>query len=268
MLWSIATTISVSKFLCYGLSKTEYWERGLYGTLKTITTNIIIYGLVNIIYYYLICYETTNILSNILFFIIPPIIMIILDIAVISTCFTLFRDAIIYDLDFYFSKHVLFQHGERMNPNWDHPYLSYKQQTVEYWAYYEYNKYNANGGTQNECSICLEPFKQSESRTIIPCRHVFHTDCINQYESSLSHSWQRTGLGQCPLDRDSYFKKAEKFEYNPNYHQDLGILHYQQPKLITDSIVKSAQFICDQVREYLHRDRIQLMTIMAFRSFC
>ncbi len=34
---------------------------------------------------------------------------------------------------------------------------------------------------KKECPICIEKFKLNEKRTILPCFHDFHSDCINKW---------------------------------------------------------------------------------------
>jgi hypothetical protein len=37
---------------------------------------------------------------------------------------------------------------------------------------------------QRECSICLEEFCQGDKRTSLPCKHEFHTSCVNTWFST------------------------------------------------------------------------------------
>ncbi|XWS40888.1 hypothetical protein CRYUN_Cryun17cG0034700 [Craigia yunnanensis] len=36
-------------------------------------------------------------------------------------------------------------------------------------------------GSGNDCSICLEEFKVDEEAREMPCKHVFHSDCVEKW---------------------------------------------------------------------------------------
>eukprot|EP00731_Ephydatia_muelleri_P030366 Em0021g889a len=56
-------------------------------------------------------------------------------------------------------------------------------------------KYCAERDTCDTCSICLEPFKENESLRVLPCQHVYHPRCIDEW----LHKWNRV----CPLCKAS-----------------------------------------------------------------
>lgn len=45
----------------------------------------------------------------------------------------------------------------------------------------EHILFNIDIQRQNSCSICLEDFNEGEIASIIPCGHIFHTDCISHW---------------------------------------------------------------------------------------
>lgn len=49
---------------------------------------------------------------------------------------------------------------------------------------FKYDKSRVNGeiGDDEECSVCLEPFREGETVRELPrCRHLFHTECIDMW---------------------------------------------------------------------------------------
>lgn len=42
------------------------------------------------------------------------------------------------------------------------------------------------------CAVCMENYKFGQTRKILPCKHVFHSDCIA--------TWLRGSSNKCPLD--------------------------------------------------------------------
>ena len=56
-------------------------------------------------------------------------------------------------------------------------------------------------GSGNDCSICLEEFKVDEEAREMPCKHVFHSDCVEK--------WLRIH-GSCPVCR--FLMPAEEAE--------------------------------------------------------
>ena len=49
------------------------------------------------------------------------------------------------------------------------------------------------GGKKHECPICLKKLGASEKTRALPCFHVFHVNCIAQ--------WENMGNKSCPLCR-------------------------------------------------------------------
>ncbi|KAJ1910599.1 hypothetical protein IWQ60_010569 [Tieghemiomyces parasiticus] len=64
------------------------------------------------------------------------------------------------------------------------------------------------------CSICLEDFEADQSVRVLPCRHAFHMDCVDQ--------WLTTKYSRCPLCKlDCYYylkdRHPELFVHNRNH---------------------------------------------------
>ncbi|ORD93258.1 RNF13 [Enterospora canceri] len=55
-------------------------------------------------------------------------------------------------------------------------------------------------GENRECTICLEQYENGDSVRELPCKHLFHTGCID--------SWLMTSL-RCPICRHSVSKLTE-----------------------------------------------------------
>lgn len=53
---------------------------------------------------------------------------------------------------------------------------------------------------QQECGICLDEYSQGQEVTILPCKHVFHRTCIDDWFNSRRHS-----LATCPLCKSKPF---------------------------------------------------------------
>ncbi|CAF1386308.1 unnamed protein product [Rotaria sordida] len=54
---------------------------------------------------------------------------------------------------------------------------------------------------QSECSICLSSMDQKSTCSILPCQHIFHTECIHGWIDSEG----QTSL-QCPMCRKPIFE--------------------------------------------------------------
>ena len=57
---------------------------------------------------------------------------------------------------------------------------------------YTHKKIIQNNNLLNDCSICLEIFKNNESVISLPCNHIFHHECIQ--------TWLKNS-NNCPLCR-------------------------------------------------------------------
>eukprot|EP01017_Pseudomicrothorax_dubius_P018121 TRINITY_DN2016_c0_g1_i2.p1 TRINITY_DN2016_c0_g1~~TRINITY_DN2016_c0_g1_i2.p1 ORF type:complete len:170 (-),score=22.49 TRINITY_DN2016_c0_g1_i2:118-627(-) len=66
------------------------------------------------------------------------------------------------------------------------------------------------GNTRKECSICMNPFAEGEVIRLLPCKHIFHNDCLRPW--LCSHS----SCPNCRLDLISYFKKQGKSSSSPS----------------------------------------------------
>jgi hypothetical protein len=51
-----------------------------------------------------------------------------------------------------------------------------------------------NGIINDACSICLDDFTDGVQVKVLPCRHAFHTNCIDEW---------LTRSDQCPVDRET-----------------------------------------------------------------
>ena len=44
----------------------------------------------------------------------------------------------------------------------------------------------------DQCTICMENYSLGQQMKLLPCKHLFHSDCIETYLQQFSN--------QCPLD--------------------------------------------------------------------
>jgi hypothetical protein len=44
----------------------------------------------------------------------------------------------------------------------------------------------------DQCTICMENYSLGQQMKLLPCKHIFHSDCIETYLKQFST--------QCPLD--------------------------------------------------------------------
>ena len=63
-------------------------------------------------------------------------------------------------------------------------------------------------GVHTKCTICLGPYENGETLTILPCNHGFHTECINIWLNQ--HSYK------CPICRNETGKGKPNFHNNDN----------------------------------------------------
>lgn len=61
-------------------------------------------------------------------------------------------------------------------------------------------RYKHDGETCETCSICLEDFKEGEPVRVLPCEHVFHPKCVDEW----LQKWNRT----CPLCKSSIRRRG------------------------------------------------------------
>lgn len=57
-------------------------------------------------------------------------------------------------------------------------------------------------GQSEECSICLESFKEGDAVKTLPCHHVFHANCVKE--------WIVDIRGVCPLCRQGIYPVDSK----------------------------------------------------------
>ena len=52
--------------------------------------------------------------------------------------------------------------------------------------------------TKEVCTICMDHYESGEERRYLPCGHVFHSQCIEQW---LTNSSQNCPLDNMPVDQ-------------------------------------------------------------------
>jgi len=66
----------------------------------------------------------------------------------------------------------------------------------------------------NECTICKEEFKKAEKATKLPCKHLFHHECITPWLGQ--HNSCPTCRFELPTDDPDYERMKEWKKNNPN----------------------------------------------------
>ena len=100
-----------------------------------------------------------------------------------------------------------------------HDYESF----AEFYSHAHYRKYQ-----NKSCSICLNQFGQEPpdfhplNKSLLQCGHLFHQSCLQNYERYKWHNqnWPFP-FCKCPLCKKGYHTGYEKFNYNPNYLNEL-----------------------------------------------
>lgn len=59
------------------------------------------------------------------------------------------------------------------------------------------------------CSVCLNPAESGQDLTALPCEHVFHTTCVNQWFMNRS---------TCPMCRDRLHRRLRQLPLQPEAH--------------------------------------------------
>ncbi|EDR30211.1 hypothetical protein, conserved [Entamoeba dispar SAW760] len=60
--------------------------------------------------------------------------------------------------------------------------LSFNENEINYHFNFPLIKYNSTTKYHyNECPICMEPFHENESMKLLPCKHYFHSSCIDEW---------------------------------------------------------------------------------------
>ena len=71
------------------------------------------------------------------------------------------------------------------------------------------------GGITNNCPICLESLADPEQQnSVLSCGHLFHQDCLEQYEINYLRTYAKFPRCQCPICKQSYDLYFDKFEYD------------------------------------------------------
>ena len=95
---------------------------------------------------------------------------------------------------------------------------------AEMYAYIYHDKY------QNQsCSICLNQFGKEppdfypSNISILQCGHLYHHKCLENYQRyKWSHNNWPFPYSKCSLCKQGYHVFNEKFDYNPNYNNELA----------------------------------------------
>ncbi|KAJ3389616.1 hypothetical protein HDU84_008537 [Entophlyctis sp. JEL0112] len=85
------------------------------------------------------------------------------------------------------------------------------------------------------CAICLEEYATGDQLRILPCRHEFHTDCVDR--------WLATAVHTCPLCKQAINRRSKPFQLQqpPDIvsfaSTASGVsLHAPSPRLRNDSL--------------------------------
>ena len=102
------------------------------------------------------------------------------------------------------------------------------QYYAEMYGYLLHGKYQK----QSSCSICLNQFGKEppdfhpSNKSILPCGHLYHHSCLQNYERyKWTHNNWPYPICKCPLCKKGYHTAFEKFDYNPNYFNELAWYH-------------------------------------------
>ena len=184
----------------------------------------------------------------------PFIIQSIFIIAIILPIIDLFywiRNVYLFDL----MNSLYFDY--RWNPSDDycHDYLYYKEIGA-------YAAWKAVGNT--ECQICRSDFEDdapNEAKFLLGCGHLFHGECLNDWE------WNQWAInqapypyGKCLICKKKYGIELERFRFNKNYNNNLPFYykHFSYPgkesifnKYIWDKVEKKySKYVKKEWNEY------------------
>jgi hypothetical protein len=71
--------------------------------------------------------------------------------------------------------------GNKMKPASQQQIQKLKQQQQLYQTYAHSKKSHQQQQLQKECAICMTEFENTEKIIHLPCKHIFHTDCITEW---------------------------------------------------------------------------------------
>ena len=96
------------------------------------------------------------------------------------------------------------------------PYYSQYRHTTAYIRYFHID-------VQLLCGICLYDYKynKNEDISLLPCGHIFHEECLSEYENKSHHN---NPFQLCPFCRLDYDSTYEKYQFDNNYRQDINNL--------------------------------------------
>ena len=227
--------------ICPNQQEQSVHEYILLEALKHFILNGILYGGINLFYYYLLLSHQNDII-----WIIGFCIIIFCDLVIIITHLASLRDAIIYDFNIFF---IFNSHSNKPLRN----------KVSEYIAYHSYYKYEQDQVT--ECAICREPFTQKTESKILVCGHLFHRNCIKSAEKAQKMTSDTRFGRKCPICRFLYHRQAERWTFNPNYHKDGGILYYQPSRAISDISWNGYKYFPKEMMDYTQKRGKFMMNI-------
>ena len=230
----ISTASLLWRFTKFAISPNEQeqlvYEYALFEALKHFILNGILYGSINLFYYYLLLSHQNSII-----WIIGFCIIIFCDVVIIIILIASLRDALVSDLNMFF----LF------NSHLNKP-LSNK--VSEYIAYHSYYRYRQDQVT--DCGICKEPFTPKIESKILGCGHLFHKHCIKTAERAQKMTSNTPFTRRCPICRYLYHRQSERWTFNPNYYKDGGILYYQPSKAVSDISMNGYKYFPRSVMDH------------------
>ena len=180
--------------LKYALNPTEYEQKkhrnGIFMSLCNLISNILLYGLINIIYFNHI-YNCNNKIWTIL----PLPLVIIFEGIMFIDGLRFLRDCIFFDME------ALFLHRPyKYQPE----YQNIRVKVNEFCAHDRYYTYKQN--MVKDCAICLDYLDHNANNiSLIACGHSFHIKCIEQSEESTKTvtRLRKIVISKCPICRQN-----------------------------------------------------------------
>ena len=241
---SLVSDISIIQFICSFIRYMCYPAQqhkknhnyALYQTLKDFVVGIIVHGVLNLFYAYVVLSWNQGYYR---WMIDAFWVIILFDIIIIITHLSNLRDGLLCDLGCFLSNHPYFV------------YNGYKNLYLWLCEYAAYNNYYSQFGDYKfDCSICKEPWNQNDPRTLLFCGHVYHETCIELAERA-QDSYSKTRYGRkCPLCRDLYDTNWNKHTLDENYYIKQGILFYPVPRNIANVALNGYKVIPNKMYNY------------------